>query len=165
MVNQNLAGFSKAAETALKYAEIVFEGMQYSNPGYGSDDNPLTAEIAWLIGTANQEKTWYDGDIFSTVFFPIYDSFLENRTTVGVMRIIIHWARYFQNVLPESTKGIDFVLANECDEPFTYRIIGKDVIPIGHGDLHDRSYNRFERSATFKNIESVRFFVCRFSDR
>lgn len=64
MVNQNRASNSEGALNCIKYQEVVFEGMQYSNPGFGSDDNPLTAEIAWLLRLANKERTKYEGEYF-----------------------------------------------------------------------------------------------------
>jgi len=60
--------------------------VQYAPPGYGSDDNPVTAEVAWLLRLANEERTKYLGDIFSTVYFPVYDSFdASTRQSVAVM--------------------------------------------------------------------------------
>ena len=79
MVNQNRASNSEAAIQALDLNEVILEGMSYSNPGYGSDDNPLTAEIAWLLRLANREKTMYMGDIFTTVYFPLYNHFQGDR--------------------------------------------------------------------------------------
>ena len=65
MVNQNRASNSEGALNCIKYQEVVFEGMQYSSPGFGSDDNPLTAEIAWLLRLANKERTKYEGAYFA----------------------------------------------------------------------------------------------------
>ena len=39
------------------------------------------------------------GDIFSTVYFPVFNTFdTSTRETVGIMRMVIHWARYFTNL-------------------------------------------------------------------
>lgn len=120
MINQNRASNSDRAIECLKYHEVVFEGMETAPPGYGSDENPVTAEIAWLLRLANGERTMYEGDVFTTIFFPVFDSFdVETRTSVGVMRVVIHWARYFRDLLPASTEGVVFVLENLCDEPCT----------------------------------------------
>ena len=130
--------------------------MQYSTPGYGSDDNPKTAEIAWLLRLANRERTMYEGDIFTTIFFPVFDNFdPATRKAVGVMRAVIHWARFFTDLLPENTKGVVVVLENSCDEPYTYRIDGTNVVPVGHGDLHDSKYDKYMKTATFADIETV----------
>jgi len=138
-----------------EWDEIAFEGMTRSNPGYGSDDNPVTAEIAWLLRLANGEKTRYEGDIFTTVYFPIHDDFSDDHKPVAVMRIVIHWARFFTGIFPDSTKGLVFVLSNGCDEPYTYQIDGKEVIPMGQGDLHDPKYDSTMAFESFRNVSSI----------
>jgi len=156
MVNQNRASNSDAANDCLKYHEVVLEGMQRSSPGYGSDDNPVTAEIAWLLRLVNGERTLYQGDVFTTVYFPVFDNFdTATRRSVGVMRAVIHWARYFRDLVPETIQGLIFVLENNCDEPFTYRIDGKDVVPIGNGDLHDTKFDKYVRTSTFADVASI----------
>ena len=156
MVNQNRASNSGGARDCLKYHEVTLEGMQRSNPGFGSDDNPVTAEIAWLLRLANRERTQYEGDIFTTVYFPVFDSFdAATRTSVGVMRAVIHWARYFKHLLPESMQGLIFVLENGCDEPFTYMIDGENVTPLGSGDLHDSKFDKYVRTSTFADVTSI----------
>jgi len=155
MVNQNRASNSIASITSVRDKEVVFEGMQYSTPGFGDDPNPVTAEIAWLLRMANKNPTKYEGDIFSTVFFPIFDSFTENRKAVGVMRIMIHWARFFHNILPDSAQGLIVVLENGCDQPYTYQIDGPDVRPLGHGDLHDTKFDEYEKHASFADVDSI----------
>jgi len=109
MVNQNRASNSEAAIKAINLNEVVFEGMQYSNPGFGSDENPVTAEIAWLLRIGNRKKTKYTGDIFSTVFFPLYDVFFGERKTVGVMRIVVHWARLVHILVLSKSSRVIFL--------------------------------------------------------
>jgi hypothetical protein len=156
MVNQNRASNSVDSVECIAEGSVEFARMKYSNPGYGDDPNPSTAEIAGLLRLANRRQTKYEGDIFTDVYFPLYDNFTVNRTIVGVMRIVIHWARYFEHVLPTSTRGVIFVLENDdCDEPFTYRIDGEKVTPLGHGDLHDTAYDEYERTATLRNMKSI----------
>lgn len=114
------------------------------------------AEIAWLIRLANGQRTKYEGDIFSTVYFPVYDSFdVATRKTVGVLRTVLHWARYFANVLPDTKEGLIVVLGNNCDTPYTYQINGKTVVPLGHGDLHDPKYNKYKKTGSFANINRI----------
>lgn len=156
MVNQNIRSNSKGAEECVLYDEIVFEGMDYSNPGFGNDDNPHTAEIAWLLRVAHRQSIEYEGDIFTKVFLPVHDTFeTGDRRVIGVMQVILHWARYFTDLLPESTGGVIFVLDNHCDEAYTYRIDGAHVIPMGHGDLHDRKYDDHVKEASFSEIDTV----------
>jgi hypothetical protein len=156
MVNQNRVSNSVDSVECIAEGSVEFARMQYSNPGFGDDPNPSTAEIAWLLRLANRRQTKYEGDIFTDVYFPLYDNFFANRTIVGVMRIVIHWARYFEHVLPTSTRGVIFVLENDdCDEPFTYRIDGEKVTPLGHGDLHDTAYDEYEWTATMRDVKSI----------
>jgi len=102
-VNQNLASNSATADKSRETGVIAFEGMQYSTLGLDSDPNPATAKFAWLLSMANREPTPYEGDIFTSVYFPIFHNFEANCTMAGVMRIVIQWAHYFQNVFPDST--------------------------------------------------------------
>jgi len=158
MINQNRASNSQAARNCMQNTEIHFEQMQSSTPGYGDDPNPVTAEIAWLLRIANRKRTQYVGDIFTTVFFPVYDALQveqSQRKSVGVMRIIIHWARYFQDSLPDNMHGMLVVLENGCDEPYTYEISGDEVKALGRGDWHDPQYDAWVRTATFAGVTSV----------
>jgi len=154
-VNQNRVANSVAADKSREKGVIAFDGMQFSTPGLGSDPDPFTGEFGWLLSIANREPTPYEGDIFTPVYFPIFHNFEANRTTAGVMRIVIHWARYFQNVFPDSTRGIIVVLHNSCQDPYTYQINGGTVLPLGHGDLHDPAYNRFVRKASFRTVGRI----------
>lgn len=156
VINQNKRSNSQAAIDCIKYDEVVFDGMLSSAPGYGSDDNPVTAEIAWMLRLANKERTRYEGDIFTNVYLPIHDSFDgESRQVVAVMRVVLHWARYFKDILPDSTGGIFFVLDNHCDEPYTYRIDGHTVTPVGRGDLHESKYDKYMKMADFSDIDKI----------
>lgn len=155
MVNQNRESNSDGAVQALLNDEVVFEKMERSDPGYGDDNNPRTAEIAWLLRMANRGRTKYDGDVFSSVYFPVHSDFSVNRTVVGEMRIVIHWARFFTNILPNSSRGIIVVLENFCDEPYTYKVDGASVTPLGNGDLHDSKYDRHKKSATFRDVDTI----------
>jgi len=57
--------------------------------------------------------------------------------------------------LPETSKGVIFVLENGCDDPFTYRIDGREVTPVGHGDLHDHNFDKYMRSGSFADVETI----------
>eukprot|EP00977_Amphora_coffeiformis_P019106 scaffold6899_cov183-Amphora_coffeaeformis.AAC.39 len=157
LVNQNSASNSLGAQECLRYSEVVFDGMRSSKPGYGSDDNPVTSEIAWLLRMADRDPTKrYEGDIFTMVYFPVYSSFVSTtRETVGIMRAVIHWSRYFVDILPEATQGIVLVLEDGCSEPYTYQIDGGSVTPFGHGDLHDTKYDEYMKYATFADVKTI----------
>lgn len=155
MINQNRASNSKGALQCLEESSVIFEGMQYSRPGFGNDSDPNTAEIAWLLRLANNETTRYQGDIYSTVYFPVRDGFSKDRLTVGVIRVVIHWARFFKHLLPETIQGVIVVLDNGCDKPYTYEINGGDVVPVGHGDLHNPEFDDSMAFASFTEVETI----------
>ncbi|CAB9496686.1 Receptor-type guanylate cyclase gcy [Seminavis robusta] len=155
MINQDRSSNSEGLRLCLLHDAVVFEGLQFARPGYGFDEDPYTSEIAWLLSIANKEPTLYLGDLFSTVYLPLYDSFKENRRTVGIMRLVFHWARFFRDILPPSQNGILFVLEDTCSEPFTYVINGGTVEPLGVGDLHDPKYDFLEQRADFRNVSRI----------
>lgn len=75
------AKISENAAKAVNVSKVIFGAMEHSIPGYSNDFNIHTAEISWLLSVANRNKTKYEGDIWTQVYFPLYDSFFENRTS------------------------------------------------------------------------------------
>lgn len=155
MVNQNIKYNWNAALDCVKYDEIVFDGMVTSTPGQGSDDNPITAEIAWLLQMAKGDRVRYEGDVFSSVFLPVHDTFESDRKVVAVMRLVLHWASYFEDLLPVSTQGVVFVLDNKCHDPFTYRIDGANAYALGPGDLHETKFDEYMRTTSFAAVDTI----------
>jgi class 3 adenylate cyclase len=92
----------------------------------------------------------YLGDPMAHFQIPIFDSFNETtQKPVAVMRTLVHWRQYFRNILPSNVNGITVILENECDGHYTYEINGKEAFVMGFGDLHDRKFNHFRRTAEF----------------
>jgi class 3 adenylate cyclase len=92
----------------------------------------------------------YLGDPMAQFQIPVFDSFNETtQKPVAVMRALVHWRHYFRNILPSNVRGITVVLENECDGQYTYEINGKEAFVEGFGDLHDRKFNHFGRTAEF----------------
>jgi len=87
--------------------------------------------------------------------FPLPHDINENSAIVGAMWAVIHWAQYFENQLPETARGLVFVLENSCNMTFTYRIDGGTVTPLGDGDRHDPKFDEYERTASFENVISI----------
>lgn len=46
-----------------------------------------------------------------------------------------------RDLLPINVAGITVVVANNCDQSYSYRIDGKDAFFTGVGDLHEREYS------------------------
>jgi hypothetical protein len=149
---------SPGARTCLTEAAVVFGRMKYSRPGFGNDPLPATAEFAWLLQMAQEQAdTKYAGDIFTNAYFPIHDTFDRNSTStvVGLLDVVIYWARFFTDLLPDHVQGLIVVLDNGCDEPYTYEINGGRVDPLGHGDLHDATLDQSLRSTSWANITTI----------
>ena len=156
IVNQDMMNV-RGAKKAIEYQSVVFERMQFAAPGYAnSTESRKTSEFGFLLSMANENETMYEGDIFSSVYFPLYNNFDADREVVGIMRTVIQWGRYFSNVLPESDVGIVLVLENNgCDEPYSYTIQGTEVFPLGHGDLHDPQFDAYEMTASMEDITQL----------
>ncbi|CAB9524302.1 Guanylate cyclase [Seminavis robusta] len=136
--------------------ESVNIGMFHStSPGGITSHDHATAMFALLMSVAAGHLKEYEGDPMSQVFFPIFDSFTENRKPVAVMIAWVHWLSYFQDVLPSSMDGVLVVLGNSCTGNFTYEINGPEAVPLGAGDLHDPAYDSFRRSASFASVDSI----------
>jgi len=91
----------------------------------------------------------------SLVSVPVFDSFIDNRTTVGVIVAWIHWASYFESILPETVSGIVVVLSNTCGGRYTFEIIGSQVSFLGEGDLHNPDFSRKNISSTFSQGQVI----------
>ncbi|CAB9517624.1 Receptor-type guanylate cyclase gcy [Seminavis robusta] len=156
-VNENLLqSSSRQGLNDSFYSESVVIGQFItSEPGDVHSSNPLTAWLSLMLSAAQNEPVEYAGDPFSQIFFPIFDSFRDNRKSVAVMGAWIHWMSYFQYLLPASLDGIYVVLHDSCSHSFTYEINGEAVRPVGRGDLHDTRFNKMKRSASFDAVQNI----------
>ena len=120
------------ANLSLAAGSVVLGGMDMAPEG---DINAplLTGFYAKLLSIAADDEYSYQGDPMTKVYIPIFNSFESDREPVAVMVGLFNWAAYFKEILPPNIIGVDVVLRNECYEPFTYRINGGDVVPIGSG--------------------------------
>jgi class 3 adenylate cyclase len=89
-----------------------------------------------------------------TLYFPLFNKFdLESRDLVGLLIAIVRWTDYLQaRNLPSKANGIVCVLANECDQEFTFHIVNSKVIYLGEGDLHDDAYDQLEESVDLSHV-------------
>ena len=116
----------------------------------------LTRFFATILSIKHGTNIKYEGDPFSYVFFPIFDTFDETkRKTVAVMFTAINWRVYFENLLPDNIVGVNLVLDNGCDTQVTFTINGKNVVFDGEGDLHEPQFSGMERSASFSALANV----------
>lgn len=125
----------RGAFGALCLAEgaIVIGDFEYHAPGGINSPDFITSSYAQLLSISEGEQVEYMGDPMSNLFIPIFDSFEDGRVPKAVLIGLFNWGNLFKRVLPPTLKGIDLVLQNNCSEPFTFRVKGSDVIPLGKG--------------------------------
>jgi hypothetical protein len=138
-----------------------------SGGGKNGDLHDLHAheQLSELLSAAHHEKVVYGGTPISQVYFPIFDSFQDDRKPVAVMVAWLHWIDYFRDVLPASANGIQLLLKSSCADDsaaqkriiqsFTFEINGAEVTPIGKGDQHDTYFDSMLRSASFENVQNI----------
>jgi hypothetical protein len=134
---------------------VVIDEIMTAPSGDMNSDDPKTAFFALLLSTAEQKVVTYKGDPMSQVFFPIFDSFDDDRSSVAIMVAWINWMSYFRHVLPKNMRGIVFVLRDPHGSAFTYEIDGVDVVPIGNGDMHDTKYDDMKKSGSLALLENI----------
>lgn len=162
LVNRNLLrdpDASTFAEACLASGSVAFGGMEYGlvDDGLRTENNVKTVIYTKLLSIANKRQYRYKGDAMTRVYIPIFSSFDdETKAPVGLVRALIHWATYFKGILPKQIHCIDFVIGNEFDESYTYRVTpGAEPTPLGSGNLHDSAYNHFERYGTMEDVLTV----------
>jgi len=77
--NKDNTHLSRKATAAIDSGMVEINGMRSSHAGYSNDENAITSEMAWLLSVSNKNRTKYEGDIFTDVYFPVYDTFHGNR--------------------------------------------------------------------------------------
>lgn len=79
------------------------------------------------------------------VAYPVFDSFSNDRTVVGILATSVYWNILFSRLLPSNTKGIICVVESPSfNQTFTIRIDGQESTFLGMGDHHDPRYDEFE---------------------
>ena len=91
----------------------------------------------------------YDGGPLSYYYLPIFESAVRDSPLVGVLQAFVYWNKYFEDLLPETAKGIIAVLDNTCEQSFTFSIYGRRASFLGNGDLHDSKYDDMEVSTEY----------------
>jgi hypothetical protein len=85
-----------------------------------------------LQDKANSERE--EGTPRSTVVVPVKDDFYEGSKVVGFVFGSLRWSQFFENSLPEGTRGIIVELTGKCWTGFSFRIEGRaaEFIGLGH---------------------------------
>lgn len=158
-VNENLLKASRSTAEGCRASyrndSVVIGEFITADPGGMNSSNPETSHMALMLCAHHNRDMEYAGDPMSQVFFPIFDSFRDNRTSVAIMGAYIHWMYYFEQILPPKLRGIYLVLHDSCSGSFTYEINGEEVRPVGKGDLHERKFEELKESATFDEKDII----------
>ncbi|KAL3931367.1 MAG: hypothetical protein SGBAC_011338, partial [Bacillariaceae sp.] len=92
------------------------------------------------------------GEPIGFLHYPVFQSSSSRDNVVAILTANVYWKTYFQNILPETARGIICVVENE-DQQFTYKIDGRNAMFLGNSDLHDPSYDDFEITAEYKAFQ------------
>lgn len=157
---------------------IIGSFFQYP-AGWIDSENFDSALISLMISTRHQRKILYEGDPFSRIVFPVFDSFQHDRKIVATLTAWIHWSCYFGRNLPQAMRGVLLVLRDSCGSEYTFEVNGAHVKNIGtgmcdifvislntiyqilislatvKGDFHDRKYDTKKRTASFASIDRI----------
>jgi hypothetical protein len=109
--------------------------------------------FAIILSFAAGKLVEYNGDPMSSIYLPVFDSYEEDKTPVGVIVAVINWKAYFKDLLPPNAGALDVVLDNSCQGSFTYQLSGEEVFYKGQGDLHDTNFDWMEKTANFENLK------------
>lgn len=91
----------------------------------------------------------YNGGPLSYYYFPIFEPPVSDPVLVGVLQAVVYWNNYFEDLLPQTAKGVVVVLDNTCEQSFTFSIHGERASFLGDGDLHDSKYDDMEVSTEY----------------
>ena len=158
LVNWNLLGFPIYAPYIQLAAEakVAIGGIDISPVGDITHEILTTSFFAFILSYAAKKNIPYEGDPFSSMYIPVFDSFDDDRKVVAVLVAVIQWATYFEGILPTNSEAVTVVLENTCEGPFTYRVSATSVDYLGKGDLHDTKYNEMEKKASFGDLIDIK---------
>jgi hypothetical protein len=108
-------------------------------------------EIENLFDFADEEEHKSNTDKpHSVVLEPVYDRLSDDQTIVGMLAALLPYDSFFSFYLPDNTKGIVIVFSETCGSTFTYEMSGSNATFLGYEDLHDPTYNRYQRTTLLK---------------
>jgi len=146
-VNASIINLDLLTRSSFEHAMVDVIEQREGTLSYVSDFNYLTENSV-------------EGDngfhIQSYVLEPVFESFDSDATVVGFIVAVLPWNTYFENVIPEGTKGVNIVIDDQCGDVFTYEINGANSTFLGSGDLHETAYDSNVYSidfATFARYE------------
>lgn len=132
----------------LFYGDLVLHSNSFSLFSNSGDavaeaETELWADFYKVFLTPDEEPK----EPMSDLIYPIVDDELKgpsNKTVVGMLAASMYWREMIRDILPQGSDGIHIVFENTCTESFTYQINGPQVLYLGVGDQHDKSYDNLK---------------------
>jgi class 3 adenylate cyclase len=107
--------------------------------------------LSHYVGEEDGNHTEPFSDLFYPILNPPVDSAnvpqdaLENDVA-GVVAVTFYWRDLIKHILPSGSDGMNVVIANTCNQTFTYELRGEEAIYLGPSDLHDSEFDHLKRS-------------------
>jgi len=133
--------YGKFIRRAAVTGQISLGGLNTGPPGGIKHPDIFTSFMAHLFSFHEGSSINYTGEPVGSVSVPVVDSFGDDRKTVAVIVSNLPWISYFEGILTDDTQPVDVVLSNTCEEAFTYKIRGEEVVFIGKGNLASSKYD------------------------
>eukprot|EP00934_Nitzschia_sp_Nitz4_P007985 Nitzschia sp. Nitz4//scaffold93_size78505//75962//78458//NITZ4_005433-RA/size78505-processed-gene-0.94-mRNA-1//1//CDS//3329560327//7975//frame0 len=114
-----------------------------------NDESPKDASVFELLIRSGQYRhtaEHYGGDPVSTLTYPVFDHFEEDKNVVGVIYASLYWRFLFTDILSSNVKPLHCILKNTNGQVFTYQLDGNIAHFEGEGDLHNPSFDYIGKS-------------------
>jgi hypothetical protein len=92
---------------------------------------------------------------------PVYDSFSENRTIVGILLSLVQYDSLLSFFHHRTTAGVVGVIADNCGKNVTYQFNAEGSTFLGSGDLHDPTFDDFKQTLSLEFYETMYEGMCR----
>ena len=104
----------EATQTVIDRGEIIIGSTYTYEPGNLTSSVTPAVTSSFLKSFKAGKSLWYNGEPFSLLFYPVFDSFDQaNRVPVGVITAVLDWSQYFDRALPSTTPAI-IVRLRDC---------------------------------------------------
>jgi class 3 adenylate cyclase len=107
--------------------------------------------MSYYVGEEDGNHTEPFSDLFYPILSPPVDSpdFLQDASendVAGVVAVTFYWRELIRHILPSGSDGMNVVVANTCNQTFTYELRGEEAFYLGPSDLHDSEYDHLQQS-------------------
>jgi hypothetical protein len=89
------------------------------------------------------------------VMEPVYSAFEESPELVGFLIGVTVFGHLLDQLLPTGVNGIVCVFKDKCGNSITYELNGPSSTYRGAGDLHDPTFDKYERSTPMEVYETA----------